>query len=122
MLMRGLQQAATRPPHDVPACAGARAGYTVGMPRFAPAQPDLFAPPPAAPPPESDPMAELTATLAMLRDADRLPWPNLTEAMAQEYRVMHLARLAGSPGEALARAIFEQTERLFAATDRPPAR
>ena len=89
------------------------------MTRFAPAQTDLFAPPPAAAAaePQADPMRELQAILAKLRSADVLPWPTLPEAMQQEYRVLGLARQAGDESAALASAIFDETERLWAATD-----
>ncbi len=94
------------------------------MPRPAPLQPDLFATaaatpeePPAAPAPA--PLDELRALLAQLRDARELPWPTLPAAMQQEYRVLHLGRLAGEEGARLAAAILDETERLFAATDSP---
>lgn len=95
------------------------------MPRPAPLQPDLFAPaattpePPAATTPA--PLDELRALLARLRDARELPWPTLPAAMQQEYRVLHLGRLAGEEGARLAAAILDETERLFAATDTPAA-
>ncbi len=88
------------------------------MNRVVPTQPDLFAP--AAQPsatPELDPLAELTALLAMLRAADRLPWPDAAATMAEERRALGLARLAGAEGERLAAAILEETERLFAAAE-----
>ena len=92
------------------------------MSRFASAQPDLFAPPvaqPAATPPqpEPDPLVELQATLERLQATDVMPWATITAAMQEEYRVMHLARVAGAAGQALAAAIFEHTERLLATTD-----
>jgi hypothetical protein len=77
-----------------------------------PAQP---ASAPAAPP--ADPLAELEAMLTHLRGAEELPWPTLPEAMQEEYRVLGLARQAGPEGEALASAIFNETERLLAITD-----
>ena len=88
------------------------------MNRVVPTQPDLFAPevqPPATP--EVDPLAELTALLAMLCAADRLPWPDAAATMAEERRALGLARLAGAEGERLAAAILEETERLFAAAE-----
>jgi hypothetical protein len=91
------------------------------MSRFAPAQPDLFAPPaqPASAPavPPAEPLVELEAILAQLREAEELPWPTLPEAMQEEYRVLGLARQAGPEGEALASKIFNETERLLAMTD-----
>jgi hypothetical protein len=91
------------------------------MSRFRPSQPDLFAPPPAAPEPASpvcDPVEELTALLARLRAADRLPWPHLTAVMEAEYRVLFLAKQAGDEGARLASAIMAETERLFSAAER----
>lgn len=88
------------------------------MTRFAASQPDLFAAPPEAPPPPPDPLAELSALLARLRDADRMPWPDAAAAMAEELRALGLARQAGAQGKALAAAILQETERLLAATDR----
>lgn len=88
------------------------------MPRQ-PHQPDLFAPAAApAAEPASDPLAELTALLALVRGADRLPWPDAAAAMAEELRALGLARLAGPEGDRLVAAIFEETERLFAAAER----
>ena len=88
------------------------------MRRFAPNQTDLFAPPAPTPaPPARPPLDELTELLADLRVADRLPWPDLPAAMAAEYRVLGLARLAGDEGARLATAILDETERLFAAAE-----
>jgi len=56
--------------------------------------------------------------LAMVRAADRLPWPTLSVAMAEEYRVLNLGRAAGPDGARLAAAILDETERLFAAQER----
>lgn len=103
----------------------ARSGYTAAMRRFAPAQTDLFAPavaPPDPAPPERPPLEELTELLAELRVADKLPWPDLPTAMAAEYRVLGLARLAGDEGARLATAILDETERLFAAAEQETMR
>jgi hypothetical protein len=95
------------------------------MSRFGPAQPDLFGPAQedllaveaAADPPENS-IGELQGLLAKLRVADRLPWPDVAAAMAEEQRVLGLARRAGAEGEALLEEIFAETERLFAAAER----
>jgi hypothetical protein len=90
--------------------------YPAAMSRFAPSHPDLFAPPPAAPaPPERPPLEELAELLSMLRAADRLPWPDLSLAMAEEYRAIGLGRRAGPDGAKLVSAIMDETERLFSA-------
>jgi hypothetical protein len=88
------------------------------MRRFVLHQPDLFAPtaPPAAAPPRA-PLDELTAMLESLRAAERLPWPDAAATMAEERRVLGLARQAGPEGEGLAAAILRETERLFAAAE-----
>lgn len=87
------------------------------MPRFAP-QPDLFAPSVAAPEsPPTDPLDELRALLASLREADHMPWPDAAAAMAAELHVLGLARSAGAAGQELAASILQETERLLAATD-----
>jgi hypothetical protein len=65
-----------------------------------------------------DPVSELNRMLAMTRAADSLPWPDLSSAMAWEYRVLFLARQGGAEGQRLASAIQEETERLFAAEER----
>jgi hypothetical protein len=89
------------------------------MSRFALHQPDLFAPPAAAPAaPKRPPLDELAEMLAMLRRADRLPWPDLNAAMAAEYRAIGLGRRAGPEGERLVSAIMDETERLFSAEER----
>jgi hypothetical protein len=89
------------------------------MARVAPHHPDLFAPPAAAPAtPERPPVDELLDLLAMLRGADRLPWPDLSAAMAEEYRAIGLGRRAGPEGERLVSAIMDETERLFSAEER----
>lgn len=81
-------------------------------------QSDLFAQPEAPVRRKvCDPVAELTALLDTVRAADRLPWPNLAEVMAEEHRALGLARLAGAEGEALATAFLIDAERLFALTD-----
>jgi hypothetical protein len=89
------------------------------MHRFAPTQPDLFAPsePPPTAAPASDPVAELTTLLDMLRSAERLPWPDAAATMAEEHRALGLARIAGPAGAPLVAALLEQTERLLALTD-----
>ena len=86
------------------------------MSRFA-AQPDLFVAPQAPEPPAEDPLAELQALLARLRGSETLPWPDAAGAMAEELRALGLARRAGPDGDALARAILAETERLLSATD-----
>ena len=60
---------------------------------------------------------ELSALLARLRAAQTPPWPNLSAAIADEYRAIGLAREAGADGAALAAAIMNETERLLAMTD-----
>lgn len=55
----------------------------------------------------------------MLRSAERLPWPDTSTALAQEHCAMAWARAAGSDGERLLSAIFDEIERLFAADERP---
>ena len=91
------------------------------MPRFAPGQPDLFAPtaaPASEPPaPARAPLDELADLMAELRAAERLPWPDLTVAMAVEQRYLGLARIAGVEGQKLAAAIMDEAERLFAADE-----
>jgi hypothetical protein len=101
------------------------AGYSADMRRFAPSQPDLFAPrqpdlfaSATPPPPAQAPLDELADLLAMLRAADRLPWPDAATAMTEERRILGLARGAGPEGEKLAAAIMDETERLFAADER----
>jgi hypothetical protein len=98
----------------------AHSRYTAAMSRFAPGHPDLFASPatvsePAAP--ERPPLEELTGLLSMLRATDRLPWPDLSTAMAEEYRAIGLGRRAGPDGEKLVSAIMDETERLFSAEE-----
>jgi hypothetical protein len=93
------------------------------MSRFAPSQPDLFAPASEAPArPERAPIEELAELLALLRAADRLPWPDLATTMAEEQRAYGLARLAGAEGARLAAAIMDETERLFSAAEQEAAR
>ncbi len=89
------------------------------MTRFHASQPDLFTPPPAPTKPaaRTDPLAELTALLAKARAADRPYWPDLTAAMEEEYLALHLGRLAGPEGKALASAFSDEAERLLAMTD-----
>ncbi|MGH7056720.1 MAG: hypothetical protein ACREFZ_02400 [Acetobacteraceae bacterium] len=84
-------------------------------------QPDLFVSgeKSAAPPP--DPLAELRALLDRLRAASSSPWPDAAAAMAEEHRVLGLARQAGGPGAALAAAILDETERLLSASDAVPS-
>jgi hypothetical protein len=94
------------------------------MPRFALAQPDLFAPAPTASEPPSSgrpPLDQLADLLAELRAAERLPWPDLTVAMAEEQRYLALARIAGAEGKKFAAAIMDETERLFAAAEQEAA-
>jgi hypothetical protein len=89
------------------------------MSRFAPDHPDLFAPSPPAPAaPERPPLEELADLLSMLRAADHLPWPDLSSAMAEEYRAIGLGRRGGPEGERLVSAIMDETERLFSAEER----
>lgn len=80
-------------------------------------QPDLFAAPEPPPEPAPDPLASLNEMLTRLAAAPAPPWPNLSAAMAEEYRALALAREAGPEGAALAQAILQQTERLLAMTD-----
>lgn len=91
------------------------------MSRFAPGQADLFAPSvepaPEPPPPARPPLEELAELLAELRAAERLPWPNLSVAMAVEHHYLGLARIAGAEGQQLAAAIMDEAERLFAADE-----
>lgn len=102
--------------------ATAPAHYTAAMSRFASSQPDLFAPASPAPAaPERPPLEELTDLLSILRAADRLPWPDLSTAMAEEYRAIGLGRRAGSEGEKLVSAIMDETERLFSAEEQESA-
>jgi hypothetical protein len=99
--------------------AAAMRGYTLSMPRFASNQPDLFAPAPAAPEaPERPPIEQLAELLTTLRAAERLPWPDLSTAMAEEYRAIGLGRRAGPEGEKLVAAIMDETERLFCIEER----
>jgi hypothetical protein len=94
-------------------------GYNPAMPRVAPNQPDLFAPPaPASSAPGRPPLEELAEMLTALRAAARLPWPDLSTAMAEEYRAIGLGRRAGAEGERLVAAIMDETERLFSAEER----
>jgi hypothetical protein len=109
---------------DPPLMTAALSRYNPAMPRFAASQPDLFAPAPAPAtqgPPARSPLDELNELLAQLRVADRSPWPDLPAAMAAEYRVLGLARLAGNEGARLATAILDETERLFAAAEQEAA-
>jgi len=85
--------------------------------RFGPGQPDLFAPAATPAPAERAPLDELAELLALLRAADRLPWPDLATAMAAEQRAYGLARTAGAEGARLAGAIMDETERLFSAAE-----
>lgn len=101
-----------------------QAGYNAVMSRFALSQPDLFAPAPVPEPvaPARLPLGELAEILAELRATEHLPWPDLTVAMAEEQRVLSLARMAGAEGQVLAAAIMDETERLFAADEQAAAR
>ncbi len=88
------------------------------MHRFAPRQRDLFTPDETQPAlPACEPLAELSALLANLRAAERLPWPDAAAAMAEERRALSLARMAGAEGEKIAAAILMETERLLAAAE-----
>ena len=110
-----------RPP-NLPLTTGTQPRYTAAMPRFAPIQPDLFAPvaapDPEPPAPTRPPLDELADLLAELRAAERLPWPSLNVAAAVEQRYLGLARIAGAEGQKLAAAIMDEAERLFAADER----
>jgi hypothetical protein len=86
------------------------------MARFAPLQPDLFAPV-AEPEPQRDPLAELEALLRRLRAAEQMPWADAAGAMAEELHALGLARSVGPAADALAAAILRETERLLAASD-----
>ncbi len=95
-----------------------RAGYTPPMSRFAPGHPDLFAPPPPPPAaPEPPPLEQLTALLAILTPATRMPWPDLMTAMEAERHAFWLASQSGEEGQRLVSAIMEETERLFYAAE-----
>jgi hypothetical protein len=59
--------------------------YNGAMPRFAPSQPDLFAQPAVEPTADRPSLEQLTELLAMLRPADRMPWPDLMEAERHAY-------------------------------------
>jgi hypothetical protein len=90
------------------------------MTRFAPVQPDLFAPAELPLPPDEprkDPLTELRELLALVRGATELPWDGLSEAMQQELRALHLAKLSGDEGKALVQAIFQETERIFSTAE-----
>jgi hypothetical protein len=92
------------------------------MSRFAPSQPDLFATTaPASAAPERPPLDEPSDLLSALRAADRLPWPDLSAAMAEEYRAIGLGRRAGPEGERLVSAIMDETERLLNAEEQETA-
>jgi hypothetical protein len=85
---------------------------------FAPAQTDLFVPPkPQAGAPPLDPVSELRALLDKVQGASVLPWQDAAAAMVEEHRVLWLAGQSGEEGAGLAAAIFEETERLFSATE-----
>ncbi len=97
-------------------------GQTRRMTRFA--QSELFAAGPAAI--EEQPPAdfiqgirdELAATLARVRDADRLPWRDLTAATLAELRFESISHwLPGPEAEALCAAFAAEMERLYAVTD-----
>jgi hypothetical protein len=88
--------------------------YTPAMSRFGPRQSDLFALPAAPAVAAQNPLAELLALLASLRETETPPWPDAAAAMAEERRALGLARLAGPEGEEVARAILRETERLLA--------
>jgi hypothetical protein len=95
--------------------------YNLTMSRFADQQSDLFASAPSAQapaPPPIDPFVELQRMHALVRAAERLPWPDLPSAMEWEYRVLFLARQSGAEGQRLASTIMDETERLFAAQER----
>ena len=125
MLALARQHDSTPAPSAEPPLTGAAVSTVYyAMPRFAASQPDLFAPAPAPAtqgPPARSPLDELNELLAQLRVADRSPWPDLPAAMAAEYRVLGLARLAGNEGARLATAILDETERLFAAAEQEAA-
>jgi hypothetical protein len=56
--------------------------------------------------------------VSVLRAAERLPWADLSTAMAEEHRAIGLGRRAGPEGERLVSAIMDETERLFSAAER----
>jgi hypothetical protein len=92
------------------------------MSRFAPSQPDLFASAPSASvEPERPPLEQLAELLSVLRAAERLPWPDLSTAMAEEYRAISLGRRSGPEGEKVVSAILDETERLFSAEEQETA-
>lgn len=47
-----------------------------------------------------------------------MPWPDLREAMAEEYRAIGLGRRAGPEGEKLVSAVIDETERLLSVEER----
>ncbi len=69
------------------------------------------------PQPERPPLEQLTALLAMLRVAVRLPWPDVMTAMAEERHAYWLASQAGEQGAKLVAAIMDETERLLIAQE-----
>ncbi len=75
-------------------------------------QPDLFASAEAAVR-GPDPIVALADLLARLRAATEAPWADAAAAMAEEHRILGLARQAGEEGSRLAAAILEETERLL---------
>jgi hypothetical protein len=102
--------------------------------RVAPAdhQPDLFARPADAPIDslvdtlEEHPGEEfiqrirddLNAKLALVRDAARFPWPNLTRVYSEEMRINSMSRwLPRTEAIALRRAFAAEMDRLYEAED-----
>lgn len=62
--------------------------------------------------------AELEATLAMVRVADRLPWPDLTRMTLAELRFRSIVRWLPEAEAAGLRAAFDtEMERLYALED-----
>lgn len=65
--------------------------------------------------------SELTATLAMVRAADRLPWPDLTRTTLAELRFRSIVRwLPAEEAEALRAAFDTEIDRLYAPAARTP--
>ena len=100
--------------------------YVTHMPAT---QPDLFGDDPAARPARRHELlasvelverirSELEATLAMVRAADRLPWPDLTRMTLAELRFRSIVRWLPEAEAAGLRAAFDaERERLYALED-----
>lgn len=88
------------------------------MSRFAPSQPDLFAPAasPAAEryrePTPSEHLAKLRTMLDRLRVADALPYDTRDQAFSAEVYAMRAGDMTGDEGKLLAEAIMSEFWRL----------